>query len=228
MNRRAKDDELVIGGDQRLDLLPPEVRAERRAQRQRRRLSLGVVGVAVVMGLLVGSATALSLTAQADLASEQARTETLLTDQAGYFAVRALQNQVTLTEAAQRVGASTEIDWKEYLGAVQGTLPRSVAISSVQVDSATPLAAYGQATAPLQGLRVATVSFTATSTLLPDIPAWLSALGRLDGFADALPGSVSLDQTTGIYTVTITMHVNDLAFAHRFDPTKDSTEEKQP
>ncbi|WP_105033360.1 hypothetical protein [Cryobacterium aureum] len=222
MRRRTKDDVLVIGGDQRVDLLPPEVRAERRGQQQRRRLTIGVVGVAVVVALLVGSASAIAHTAQLNLASEQARTATLLTEQGQYFAVRALQNQVTLTEAAQRVGASTEIDWKTYLDAVQNTLPRSVAITSVQVDSATPLAAYTQATAALQGSRVATVSFTATSTVLPDIPAWLTALGRLDGFADALPGSVALDQTTGSYTVTISMHINDSAFAHRFDPTEKS------
>ena len=188
------------------------------ARSERRRLTLGVVGVAAVVALLVGSASALSYTAQVNLASEQDRTATLLTDQGQYFAVRALQNQVTLTEAAQRVGASTEIDWKTYLDAVQNTLPRSVAIATVQVDSATPLVAYTQATAPLQGLRVATVSFTATSNVLPDIPAWLTALGTLDGFADALPGSVTLDQTTGTYMVTITMHLNDTAFAHRFDP----------
>jgi hypothetical protein len=220
MKRAAKDDVLVIGGDHRLNLLPPEVRAERRGQQQRRRLTFGVIGVAAVVALLVGAASALSYTAQVNLASEQDRTATLLTDQGQYFAVRALQNQVTLTEAAQRVGASTEIDWKTYLDAVQNTLPRSVAITTVQVDSATPLVAYTQATAPLQGSRVATVSFTATSTVLPDIPAWLSALGTLDGFADALPGSVTLEQTTGIYTVTITMHINDSAFVRRFDPTE--------
>lgn len=221
MRRSLKEDALVIGGDQRLDLLPPEVRAERRGQQQRRRLTAGVIGVAVIVALGVASASALALTAQANLAGEQARTATLLTEQGQYFTVRALQNQVTLTQAAQRLGASTEIDWKAYLDAVQNTLPSSVAITTVQVDSATPLAAYAQATAPLQGLRVATVSFTATSTVLPDIPAWLSALATLDGFADALPGSVTLDQVTGVYTVTITMHVNDIAFAHRFNPTEE-------
>jgi len=221
MRRSTKHETLVIGGNQRLDLLPPEVRAERRGQKQRRRLTAGVVGATLVVALGVGSATALALTAQAELAAEQARTAPLLTEQGKYFAVRSLQNQITLTQAAQLVGASTEIDWKAYLDAVQNTLPTSVAITTVQIDSATPLDPYTQPTAPLQGQRVATVAFTATSTVLPDIPAWLGALGGLDGFADALPGSVTLDQITGVYTVTITMHVNDIAFAHRFDPTEE-------
>jgi hypothetical protein len=219
MRRAPNDGVLVIGGDRRVDLLPPEVRIERRGQRQRRRLTLGVTGVAVLVACGVGASTALAMTAQTQLATEQARTETLLTEQGKYFAVRALHNQIALSEAAQQLGASTEIDWKGYLDAVQGTLPSSVAIGTVQVDSSTPFAVYTQATAPLQGLRVATVSFTATSAVLPDIPAWLNALSTLEGFADALPGSVSLDQNSGSYTVTITMHVNDRAFAHRFDPT---------
>ena len=220
MRRPPNADVLVIGGDRRVDLLPPEVRIERSGQRQRRRLALGVTGIAVLVALGVGASTALAMTAQTKLATEQARTETLLTEQGKYFVVRAVRNQIALSEAAQQLGASTEIDWKGYLDAVQGTLPSSVAIGTVQVDSATPLAVYTQATAPLQGLRVATVSFTATSAVLPDIPAWLNALSTLDGFADALPGSVSLDQKSGSYTVTITMHVNDAAFAHRFDPPK--------
>ena len=44
MRRAPNDDVLVIGGDQRVDLLPPEVRAERRAQQHRRRLTRGVTG----------------------------------------------------------------------------------------------------------------------------------------------------------------------------------------
>lgn len=211
---------LVIGGEPRVDLLPPEVRKERNAKVTRRRLALGIAGVIVIVVVGAGAASAFALQAQTRLLDEQARTTYLLTQQGKYGEVRNVQDEVNLAQAAQRVGASTEIDWKKYLDRVRTTLPASVGIDTVTVDSATPLALYTQSTAPLQGARVATVSFTATSSVLPDVPTWLDALATLPGFADAIPGSVKLDVPSGVYTVNITMHVNDAAFAHRFDKGK--------
>ncbi|MGO4104371.1 hypothetical protein AB4Y63_10500 [Leifsonia sp. YAF41] len=216
MSRQSKSDILVIGGEPRVDLLPPEVRKERQARVVRRRLGLGVIGVLLIVVLGAGAATALSIQAQAQLLAEQSRTGELLAEQAKYMEVRTVQNQVGLVRAAQQVGASTEINWKDYLQKVQATLPAGVTIDTVDVDSASPMAIYVQPTAPLQGARVATVNFTAKSTGLPDVPTWLTALTTLPGYADALPDSVTLDEATGIYTVSITMHVSDAAFAQRF------------
>jgi uncharacterized protein YcfL len=218
MSRAVKDVALVIGGEPRVDLLPPEVREERRGKAMRRRLGLGVVGVLLLALAGTGGATALAMRDQALLLEEQNRTASLLAEQSKYIKVRAVQDQVGLVQAAQQVGASTEIDWKAYLDSVQKTLPSSVTIDTVSVDSATPLDIYAQPTSPLQGARVATVSFVAKSAGLPDVPTWLTALSTLPGYADALPGSVNLDESTGTYTVNITMHVNDAAFSKRFAP----------
>lgn len=216
MSGEARQETLVIGGEPRVDLLPLEVRKERKAKVMRRRLGLAAVGVLAIV--LVGSAaaTALSMQAQTRLSDEQARTADLLAEQSKYIEVRDVQDQVTLVQAAQQVGASTEIDWKKYLESVQATLPAGVTIDSVSIDSASPMAIYDQPTTPLQGARVATVSFTATSAILPDVPTWLKALAKLPGYADALPSSANLDAATDTYKVNITMHVNDVAFSQRF------------
>jgi Tfp pilus assembly protein PilN len=216
MSRAARDTALIIGGRPRVELLPPEVIRARAAKVIRRRLALGVVVVLAIVVAATGIVTAGALQAEQQLALEQAHTDELLAQEAEFTEVRSVQRQVELVEAAQQVGVSTEIDWKEYLDQVQATLPSSVKIITVTVDSASPLALYTQATAPLQGARVATVSFTAESALLPDVPAWLNGLATLPGYADALPGSVHLDETTRLYTANITMHVNDAAFARRF------------
>ncbi len=216
MIRAAKNDVLVMGGEPRVDLLPPEVHKERAARVVRRRLGLGVVGVVAVMLVAGGAATALSVQAQFQLAYEQSLTPGLVAEQSKYVEVRKIQGEVNKVEAAQQVGVSTEIDWKKYLEGVQAILPTSVTIETVAVDSATPLAIYTQPTAPLQGPRVATVTFTAKSPVLPDVPTWLTSLATLPGFADALPGSVTLEENTGVYTVNITMHVDDAAYAQRF------------
>ena len=216
MSRKAVSDELILGGEPRVDLLPPEVLKRRQAKAVRRMLGIGVIGLLAIVLAGTAAATYASSNAQEQLLAEQSNTAALLAEQAQYGEIRTAQAQVDLVKAAQQVGVSTEIDWKDYLQAVQATLPASVAIESVMVDSATPILLYPQPTVPLQGARVATVDFTASSTALPDVPAWLNGLTTLPGFADALPGSVTLDETTGIYTVTITMHVNEAAFAQRF------------
>ena len=216
MNSDGSKESLVIGGEPRVDLLPLEVRKERMAKALRRRLALGVVGVLALVVVGSGAAMASSLQAQTRLLGEQARTADLLAEQSKYIEVRRVQDQVNLVQAAQQVGVSTEIDWKKYLEGVQATLPAGVTIDTVNVESASPLAIYEQPTAPLQGARVATVSFIATSTILPDVPTWLKALAELPGYADALPSSANLDPTTNTYTVNITMHVNDAAFSQRF------------
>ncbi|MFP3466302.1 hypothetical protein [Leifsonia sp. SIMBA_070] len=209
---------LEVGAEARASLMPPEILADRKAKGVRRSLVWGVLGVVAFTVVAVGGTAALGLQAQASLADAQAQTGLLLAQQHQYLEVRKVQDQVTLTQAAQQVGASTEIDWKAYLQKVQATLPSDVSMTSVSVDSATPLAAYEQPTAPLQGSRVATLTFEASSPVLPVVPVWLKSLETLPGFADATPGSVSLDETTKLYTVSITMHINQAAFDKRFDP----------
>jgi hypothetical protein len=128
--------------------------------------------------------------------------------------VRKVQQQIELIQAAEQVGAATEINWEQYLGAVQSTLPANVSLDTINIDSITPFSAYSQATAPLQGARVATLTFTAKSSTLPQVPTWLDALATLPGYADASPGSVTRDET-GAYSVSITLHINQSAFTNR-------------
>lgn len=216
MSRAEARDELLIGGEPRVDLLPPEVRAQGSAKQTRRYLALGVVGVLVLTLGGVVLATFTAMQAQNDLQTEQARTQTILLQQQKYGEVRQVQTEVSLVEAGRKVGLSTEVDWKAYLLAVQKTLPSNVTIDTVTIDAATPLAVYAQPTSPLQGARVATLSFTAKSTTLPQVPTWLVGLAKLPGYADATPGSVTHDDTTNVYTVNITMHINSTAFTNRF------------
>lgn len=206
---------LVVGGQPRVDLLPPEIRGLAAAKKLHGRLGLVIILLIVLAVLASGGAGLVAIQATSDLALEQAQTQSLLSQRAKYIEVRKVQDDVGLIEAARQVGTSTEIDWKSYLIAVQKTLPGNVTIDTVKIDSASPLADYAQPTAPLQGARIATLNFSATSTTLPKVPAWLDGLETLPGFADALPGSVVRNED-GTYTVTITMHINDEAYWNRF------------
>ncbi|BDZ49064.1 hypothetical protein GCM10025867_13050 [Frondihabitans sucicola] len=209
---------MVIGGLPRVDLLPREVRAERRAAAVVRRTWLGVAGVAALVLLASASASLLSAQAKSDLSSAQSATVTLNAQQQKYAKVRTVQNQVNLAKAAQSVGGATEIDWTTYLAKVQASLPDDVSMTSVSLDSASPLTSYAQSATPGQGTRIATVTFIATSASLPSVPEWLDDLTKLPGYVDATPGSVSF--AAGQYTANITMHINQAAYSGRFT-TKD-------
>jgi hypothetical protein len=219
MRSSKRDAAITVGGAPRVDLLPPEVRAERRAASTTRRTWLGVVVLVAATVVASGAATLGSLSAADDLAMVQSETSTLLAQQAKFSEVRDTQSQVDLIESGQAVGGSTDIDWATYLRSVQGTLPVGVTVTSVSLDQASPLESYAQGTSPLEGSRVATVVFTATSPTLPAVPVWLDGLATLPGFADATPGSVAFSD--GVYEATVTMHITADAFSGRFDEKDD-------
>lgn len=206
---------LTVGGESHVDLLPPEVRFARNAKVIHRRLGFTIFLTVILMIGGTALVRAQAVQARANLSIEEANTSSLLLQQRKYGQVQKVQNEIANIQAAQQVGTSTEINWEQYLTLVQATLPPKVTLDTVNIDSATPFAPYTQATAPLQGSRIATLSFTARSSTLPEVPRWLNALTTLPGYADASPGSVTRSDT-GAYSVNITMHINQAAFTHRF------------
>jgi hypothetical protein len=218
----AATDELVIGGQPRVDLLPPEVKAGQRAKGVRRRLIVTLVAVAVLMGAGVAGASWEAAQSQGKLAAAQDRTTSLLTEQAKYAVVVKVQNEVDTALGARQFGASTEVDWKGYLGKVKAVLPANVTIDTVAVDSASPLVVFEQATAPLQSARIATLKISLTSPTLPTVPKWLEALKSLPGYADATPGLIkrSGEGAGAVYEVELTLHINQDAYSNRFASTE--------
>jgi Tfp pilus assembly protein PilN len=207
---------LVVGGQPRANLLPPEIILKRKQLKTRRALRFGVVLVAI------GTAAASALTfgvasvAQVQLSLAQDTQAQLVTEQGTYGEVRDVQTTIATIQAGQMVGASTEINWQKYLNGLQATLPEGVLLQTVIIESGTPMIAFAQGAGPLQGARVAALTFTATSSTLPSIPDWLRSMAKLPGFVDATPGSVTSQD--GVYTATVLMHINADAFSLRYDP----------
>ena len=205
----------IVGGSPRVDLMPPEIRVKRAQLQFRRKLRLVLVAVLLIVVVACGAIWATGSVTQAALLAAQNQRQQLVVQQGKYADVTTTKGSIALVQAGQKVGDSTEIDWQAYLTKLQGTLPEGVVLTGVTIDSATPLKVYSPATVPLQGDRIATLTFTATSAILPSIPDWLDGLATLPGFADATPGDVSLADAGG-YTATVTMHINTEAFANRF------------
>ena len=214
--RAAKGAALVVGGQPRANLLPPEIILKRRQLKTRRALRVGVFFVFIATVAACAGVFALSSVSQVALTLAQDRQAQLVEQQLQYQEVRDVQSTITTIHAGQEVGASTEINLNDFLARLQKSLPKGVVLKTVAIDSATPMVPFPQSELPLQGARVGSITFTATSKTLPSIPDWLRALEKLPGYVDATPGSVDL--TGGTYTAQVLMHFNEQAFSQRFDP----------
>jgi cytoskeletal protein RodZ len=213
----GRAESLDIGTEPRVDLLPPEVRRERKNKATRRGFGWGVLVVFLVVVLGVGGAFAYNVAAQARLLGAQLSTADLLTQQQKFTGVRDVQKEVALAQAAQRVGASAEVDWKALLDQIGAVQPAGVALETVAADSASPLAVYQQSQDPLQAARIGTVTTVSASPTVPDITTWMRALAKIPGVTDVVPSTLALDPTTNQYKVTITLHIDQSRYAKRFE-----------
>lgn len=209
---------LTVGSEPRVDLLPPEVRAERRNARTRRGFGWGVLAVLLVVLIAAGGAFSLNVLSQANLIAARSETASVLAQQQRFASVRGVQKQVALAEAAEQAGGSTEIDWKALLDQVTVAQPAGLTLSTLAVDSVSPIALYQQSADPLQGPRVGTVTVVGVSATLPNVPAWVAALQKIPGVVDVVPGTVSLDEVNNVYKATVTIHVSDSLYTKRFEP----------
>jgi Tfp pilus assembly protein PilN len=207
---------LVVGGQPRANLLPPEIILKRKQLKTRRALRAGVLLVAVATAAACVGTFGVASVSQVQFAAAQETQTRLVAEQGAYGEVRDVQNTIETITAGQLVGSSTEIAWEAYLTQLQATLPSGVVLKNVAIESGTPMAAFGQSDGPLQGARVASLTFTATSETLPTFPEWLRSMADLPGFVDATPGSVK--QENGIYIAEVLLHINSEAFSMRFDP----------
>ena len=215
MTSKKSTDELVLGAEPRMDLLPPEVRTLQKVKATRRRLGGILVAVLVLVGAGVGASTWYAMQSQAELAAARERTTELLTSQSQYSEVKKVQAALDTTLVARQFGASTEIDWKAYLAQVLALVPSTVTVDTLSIDSASPLVPYEQATSPLLNARVATIRILFTSPDATSVPAWLERMATLPGYADSQATAITRTNT-GLYTVDFVLHVNQGAFSGRF------------
>ena len=207
---------LSLGGEPRVDLMPPEVRLARRGAGARNGL---IVLFILVVGAVGGGTvffTSLAGAAQSRLEAEQAVTTDLLTQQSKYVEVRKVSNAITAAEAAARVGASAEIDWQTFLLQVASTFPGGSAVTGVTIDSASPVVAFAQPTGALSAPRIATALLNVHTKDLPDAKAWIDSVFLVDGVSEVKLASVQ--SGNGGYDLTLTVAVDDTVLINAEDP----------
>ena len=202
-----------------VNLLPNEIRAARGLKQLKVYLA-GAVGVALIvvaLGYVWSSFEASS--AAKDLEAENQRTSDLLAQQRKYAEVPVVLGQLSNAYTARQIAMSTEVLWKDYLGAINAVAPEGVAIATMTVEAATPIVGPAAPAHVLQMPSVGKLTFTGSSPTLPDTVAWLDGLNSIYGFADA---RMSVTDTKGegdalYYEFTATVQMTSAAYAHRFD-----------
>ena len=215
MRRTPESRELILGGEPRADLLPPELKARRESRALHRALTIALVGVVVIMGVSIGAVSLNAALNQNDLATATTRTDEILMETTKYAEVSQIQDQYDTTLVVRALGLSTEVDWQAYLADIRSILPADVTIDAVSVTTASPWTAFKQSGVPLTQPRTASLALELTSPGLPTVPQWLIGLKDLPGYADASPGSITRSDD-GSYVVSLTLNINESALSNRF------------
>lgn len=210
-------DDIRIGMEPRVDLLPTEIRTTRKQEQIVRRMVVGlVVTVAVVIVAVLGG-NALALTAGVARTAEQAHGQQLLVEQQKYTSLRATQSELALVQAARAVGGSTDIDWSRLGTALINSLPPGAAITNVSIDSATPLTPYQQSLVPGAPVQVASAIVTISAPNLETVSTWLSTIGSMPDVVDTSAGAVTI-QSGGAYQAIATIHYGVTAWDGTYLP----------
>ncbi len=195
----------VGGSVPRVDLLPPEVHERRRTATVRSTVLLLAVLAAVVVGGGFAFASLLVVQTADSLASEQERTLDLLAQQGEFIEVRQIQSRVTASEAAERVGLSTEVDWAGVIRQLIAAQPAGVTVGSFDILSVTPTTPFAQPTVPLQAPRIASMDVALSSPTVPDVASLMDGISaNVRGVVDVI--HVETVEAEGVFTANLIIY----------------------
>jgi len=202
-----------------VNLLPQHVRDARRLRSARHLLVLGLVGIVVLGGLGFGGAMMSRFDANDQLSAAQAEATRLSSLEVKYAEVPLVRSQSAKITAARRSATATEILWQPALASFAGTLPSGTTVDSLSVAPIEKTTAGSTADPLASSDSAAALQFTARSATVPDVAAWMDALGAIPGFTDVRISAFtkSDDGTTSYYQVQGTLQLTQSLLAHRFD-----------
>ncbi|WP_336923545.1 PilN domain-containing protein [Aquipuribacter sp. SD81] len=207
----------------RVDLMPPEVLADRRFKRTKGLLALGVVGTLALCGGGYVWAAADADAAAEELALEQARTAELQAEAAQYAAVPALIASVDRAQTALTTAMASDIEWYRYLSQMGAVTPDGVWFTSVTATS-TPVVAgapalSGDPLAPADA--VGEVVTTGKALVYQDVATWMDNLDGISGYDHVLFTNAALNdegETDPWVDFTVTTKVAPTAYSDRYVP----------
>ncbi len=203
-----------------VNLLPAEVRQARQFSTVRRYLVLALVAAVVAGAGLIGFGMLTASQARSTLANEEARTQTLLAEQAKYAEVPLVYGTRDDTLRAREIGMVTDVAWGRYLLALGAALPEGVSLTTVTVEAAGPLQGFTTSADPLLRPGVARLTFGTRSEVVPQTADWLTALEKVPGLYGVTFQASTLAEKEGsvFYETAATAEVDLRAYSQRFWP----------
>lgn len=206
----------LIGGEPRVQLLPPSVR-----ERERVRASMRLAVLLVVLGVVVGGAiVALGFLRQVstDLALQaaNARTTQLLAERAQYAEATEVADTIAGVEETQKTMTSYEIDLAALLGDLQSRLGPGMAITQMSVKVQAPWGVPLSGEDVLAPPRIANLELTVTSSTIAEGTAFRNALATLEGYSSATLLDTAVG-TDGTVTTHLKLALATGAVSGRFD-----------
>lgn len=178
-----------------VDLLPPEILADRRFRKARGFMALVVVGTLGLSGGAFALASQDAATAADELVAEQARTAQLQTEAARYAEVPAILASVERARSALGIAMATDIEWYRYLAEMGSVTPEGVWFTGVTLTAVTPTGVAGEdPLAPVDA--VGDIATVGRALSYPDIASWMDSLDGVTGLDHVLFASGTLDEAT--------------------------------
>jgi len=201
----------------RVNLLPPEILAERRLRRTQLGLGavvLGVVG-AVAAGFVVSAASA--ATAEDELAAEAARTRVLTNEQAEYAEVPQVLGQVEAAQNARATAMTTDVLWYEYLTHLSASYPKDVWMRDLTATIA-PADAAAVATGTTSP-GIGTLLVNGTSTVHTGVADWMDVVEGTTGLVNPMYTEATRTDVDGTIVVDWTSQadVTPDALSNRYE-----------
>jgi len=209
-----KEQKLVVGGIPRADLLPPEIKQDEKAGKQRRGMLAILVLVLIVVALAYAGSTLVAQVAQNSLLEAENKSASLLSEQGKYAEVRTLTTKVEAAKTARLLSVVTEIDWQTFLRQIDRSLPGGSKIEDIQLSTISPIGSPDAATSPLEDIRMAEMKIQVTTGSQADLAKWLERLKAIVGYEDARP--VTLETDDGGFSSQVVLHINLDALSNRY------------
>lgn len=204
MSRRdSRSPTIEVGGEPRINFLPPEIQDRKDAHRRRRGLFMLVLAIAVLCVIGYTYAAQYAIGRQAALEAEQQVTLDLLAQQATYAEATALAKRVELTHESIKVTSSTEVFWRELIAEITAVFPSGVQATQWTTTGLSSLDSASESSGLFPVLSTTSVDVSVLVGSLDTVSTLLNNLSELPGVVSVGLTSVTADDDSLGTTITI-------------------------